>query len=89
MGEIICRYGFNGYQHDLFKLEKKYFKHLKEEHLLDQLQYLNPDEYLVHDGDENYHIDISKLLKDVDKFITSHCKVYHTLVQSYNQLLEL
>lgn len=88
-GKIICRYGFNGYQPDLFACEKKYFNKLKENGGLDELKDINPDDYLVNDGNDNYHINIDELKKVIDKFISSHVKVYETLVQSYNNLLEL
>lgn len=72
---------------DVAVAEEQYFDLLVQKRALDTMMMLNPENYLVEEGNQRYVVDIDRLRIDTDAFIDFHIEYYNTLILDYKNIL--
>jgi hypothetical protein len=79
--------GLDWLNSDITVYDEEYFNLLKAGKELDEILHLNPDKYLIDNGDKSYNVDVELLRQDTVEFIQKHYLLYKTLTDKYGQIL--
>lgn len=72
---------------NIANIEKEYFNSLLKERTLDDFMTLDPENYLIENGEKRYYVDIQKLREDTMDLVKKHYIVYNELIQQYNKMI--
>ena len=86
--KALRNYRIDDYKGEITSAENEYFKMLREKGALDDFMKLEPENYLTERGIENYNVDVDKLRKDTEAFVTVHQKGYDELIQKYQAWID-
>lgn len=80
--------GLSDLNTDFSKVEKEYYESLINEKSLENFMKIIPDDYLINVRENEYEVQIDKLLEATQDLILEHFEKYSLLIAGYQEILE-